>query len=128
MASKWKSRYSPGKKVSTHQYILEIVCGRLASKDGKELPHYFWKLPEWKWQYIKNSSACKNLREKHGEDKVLDFVLKNNVWSLKASWVDKAISDWSFSNEVKKIEKLDTVDKPTTGKAKKSKTNLFKGL
>ena len=85
MAGKWNSKYSPGKKVSTHQYILEIVCENLAKKQGKELPFKFWQLKDWKWNYIKQSNLCKKLRQKHGDNKVLDFVIKNNIWSLKTN-------------------------------------------
>lgn len=130
MDHKWNSKYSPGKKVSTHQYILELVCENLARKNGKELPYKFWELKEWKWNYIKQSNLCKELRDKHGDLKVLDFVKKKRIWSLKASWIDQALSDWFFSVDgpVKDAPKIDTVDEPTVGQKKTPKTNFFKGL
>ena len=125
--NKWDSNYSPGKKISTHQYILEIVCGNLAKKEGNELPLFFWKLKDWKWKYIKQSNRCKFLREKHGELKLLDFVNKKNIWSLMPDWIDEALSTWVLPPLPKETE-LDINTTPSLGQPKKSKTNLFKGL
>lgn len=125
--NKWKSKYSPNKLISTHQYILEIVCENLARKDSKELPLKFWELKDWKWKYIKQSNRCKTLREKHGEDKLLDFVLKNNIWSLAANWIDEALTTWQVT-EAPKVPELDIITKPSLGQTKSPKTNLFKGL
>lgn len=127
MSQKWTSKYSPGKKVSTHQYILEIVCGNSASKEGIELPDQFWKLKDWKWRYIKQSNKCKILREKHGDLKVLDFVIKNKIYSLSANWIDEAISKWEFTDKVTPSS-LDVSQEMSKGRSQPKKTNIFEGL
>lgn len=125
---KWTSKYSPKKQVSTHQYILEIVCENFARRNNKELPFHFWKLKEWKWNYIKNSHKCKELREKHGDLKVLDFVIKKRIWSLQPSWIEEALTNWVVAQIDPTKENLDIKTEDSSGKKTRAKTNIFKGL
>lgn len=126
---KWKSKYSPGRYISTHQYILEIVCENKAVKDKVDLPFQFWKLPKWKWEYIKNSNSCKILRKTHGDLKVLDFVKKNRIWNLSAKWIDGAIAKWNYNApQPKNEDKIINKNTNSIGKKPSPKTDLFKGL
>ena len=74
------SRFSPGKKVSVFHIILEIVCENKAKKENKDLPTFFWKLPDWERFYKSQLRAVSKLCNKHGDEKVYSFVKKVKIY------------------------------------------------
>ena len=96
---KYNSRYSPDKKVTCAQLIIEIVCENRAVKDDKELPIKFWDLDEWNKFYRMQLRYCHKLCKAHTPSKVLAFIWQKKIWDLRAKWLDEAVSEFVFNQE-----------------------------
>lgn len=45
---KFKSKYAIDTYITPAQYLAEIMCERIARRDGKQLPFRFWQTDNWK--------------------------------------------------------------------------------
>ena len=81
--SKYKSRYSDG-YITAAQYILEIVCEKKAAYDKKDLPTYFWKLPEWAAYYKRCLRQTHKLLKTYDERAIIR-ALKSKESEMKYS-------------------------------------------
>lgn len=116
----YQSRYSPGKNVSGFHLILEVVCENKAKKDKKDLPTFFWRLPEWEKFYKQQLRACSKLCKNHGESKVLAFIKEKNIFSLNAKWIDEALSEYSFKENIPEAPPVENIgDGKSIGVSKK---------
>lgn len=100
----WISKYSPKKYITVNQYILEIVCEAYAKKQGKDLPLQFWKLDEWKKEYLSQTRAVSRLLKKYSAKAILQAIRGRNIWSLRPKWVENIIAQ-----EEKKIQAAEKV-------------------
>ena len=127
---KYYSRYSPEKKISPHQYVIEFICENKAKKDRVDLPTHFWKIPKWEKYYKSQLRACVKLCDRHGHSKVLAFVKERKIYSLFAKWLDEAIGNFQFSEVELSIEnEVSRENLGCSGIIKKDKVkDLLKGL
>jgi len=124
---KYKSRYSPGKDVTIHNLIIEVVCENKARTENKELPTFFWKLKEWASYFKSQLRKCHQLSKTHGAEKLLSFVKKNNIYSLHAKWIDDALSKFDHKDVSEKQETIQVV-KQEEIKLPQKKAKWLKGL
>lgn len=94
--SKYPSRYSPDKWVSSYQYITELICEKKAQQDGKELPIKFWEIKEWRNFYRYQITLAASLVKKYGEESVI-AALKDRrcyrTYSLRAPFLKPIIEE-----------------------------------
>lgn len=111
------SKYSPEKHISELQYIVEFVCERRAKSLGKDLPNYFWNLPEWKSYYMSQLRATQRLITKYS-GRIILSVLKANggIYSLRAKWVEKLMiqeyNKVSLDRQTSTSVEVDVVENP----------------
>ena len=93
MSSKatWPSKYSPKKTITANQYILEIVCEANARRQGKDLPLQFWKLEEWRKEYLSQTRAVSKLLKKYSAKAIISVIRSKNIWSLRPKWVENVV-------------------------------------
>jgi hypothetical protein len=108
---KYKSLYSPGKKINATKFITELVCKKRAENLKTTLPIKFWELKEWKNFFIIQMKYAYKLLEKYSEETIIDTIQKKNIWSLQAKWVeDEILKAEQKKNKVrcthKKLKKL----------------------
>lgn len=90
--SRYKSRYTP-EPIYIHaaQYLCEYICEAKARKEKKDLPFYFWELPEWKSYFKSQVNTANALLKKYKMEAIL-AVLKDKknygVYSLRAAWLE----------------------------------------
>ena len=108
--SRYDSRYSPDRKVTAAQYIIELICEKKAKTEGKDLPIKFWNLPEWekffKMQLRKCHSLLKQYHEKAIIRALMDFGAVR-IYSLHAPWLIPIIEKYQkiVLLEIAKIDK-----------------------
>lgn len=101
MPSKWyeqtdkrgyPSKYSPGKFVTGAQYLIELLCERKAALDKKTLPTHFWRIEEWRKEFVAQTRSVNQLLKKY-DLRALVHVLHANprIYSLRAKWVQPKI-------------------------------------
>ena len=94
--SKFPSLYSPKKFVTATQYIIELVCQKKATKEKKDLPLQFWKLPEWEKFFVSQLRKCRLLLKKYDEMAIIN-ALRNkrayNITNLFAPWLIDIIEE-----------------------------------
>jgi len=115
---KFKSRYSPGKDVTIAQYITELICEKKASISGKDLPIFFWKLPEWQKFYKSQIHTAYGLVRNYDSNvliKVLNSPEAKRQFSLRSpkllSLFKKAQAD---INRIKEISENRTEQENTS--------------
>jgi hypothetical protein len=113
---KYKSKYSPGKLVTGHQYIVELVCEFNAKKLGRELPMHFWNFQEWRTYYVVQSKYCSELRELFCDEAILRAVKEKRLYNLRPNWIRDIIAKHEAiiqkeKSVVKKVEEY--VEQPT---------------
>lgn len=79
---KYPSRYSPDEWVTAAQYIIELVCEKIAKKHGKDLPAKFWNLPEWETIFKSQLKQCHGLLRNYDERAVIRALNSKGAWSL----------------------------------------------
>lgn len=87
----YQSRYSPGKMVSAAQMLAEIMCARQAMKDGRELPLYFWKVPEWEKNFKRQIREANGILKLFSASAVFAALKTRDgrkIVSLGAPWLD----------------------------------------
>lgn len=122
---KFDSRYSPGKKITAQQYIIEYVCENNAKKRGGELPNKFWEIEEWKTFFRSQTFVCSKLCKNHGYEKLLAFVREKKIYNLLPKWINEALVDFTFTPVAEEKPTVKQVKNPT-GKNTKRKTKFDK--
>lgn len=77
--SRFQSSYGAG-YISLPQYLAELMCERLAKKNGKTLSIKFWDLPEWRKHYLFQVTVASRLLKKYHQNAIFE-VLKANKWA-----------------------------------------------
>lgn len=100
-ASPYKSFFGGG-FVSSGQYLAEVMCARMAKKQGKELPQHFWNLDAWKRTFLYQLRLANGLLKLY-EPLALIAGLKRAkfVFSLNA----KMVLDPLFKEEQEKLNR-----------------------
>lgn len=134
-SSKYPSRYSPGKWISSSQYITELICEKKAQKNKKDLPNEFWNLPEWKKFYKQQILAACGLLKIY-DDKAIIRALQNkaawSIYSLRAPHLDDIIKEEQrlLELEQEKVKPINLDLKSTDSKPRieKSRKNIITKL
>jgi hypothetical protein len=90
--SRYPSRYSPGGFVTEAQYIIELVCERLAQKQKKDLPVRFWNLPEWKLIFAGQLRATHALLKKYSAKAIINIIKEKKIDNIRTKWVEPMIA------------------------------------
>lgn len=89
---KYKSRYCSNENyITALQYIVERICAAKARYDKKELPFYFWEIPEWKGFWSSQTRRVSQLLKKYREDAIIKVIDKKPIYSLYAAWIEELI-------------------------------------
>lgn len=109
--SKYESAYGGG-FITSGQFIAELMCGRLAKKNKKELPNKFWNMPAHKRSFMQNILAANALLKMYHPKAIIAAIRKApNLYSLRAPWLDDLIKQEQEQLEAFE-EKVET--QPTT--------------
>ena len=99
-----KSKTS-GEEVSDTTYLAELVMLRKYHRERKNLPAYFWNLPEYKEEFQKQKVQAVRLRKIFSLQAILN-VLNDNKWVF--SLYVKKLSTM-FKVEERKIGRLESI-------------------
>lgn len=86
---KFNSKYTDDDKdISPAQYLAELVCERIAKKDGNALPVKFWNTDRWKNIFLQQLLAANTLlKVYHPLAVIRGLRLQKTVYSLRAKWL-----------------------------------------
>lgn len=93
---KYPSKYSNGKEVTAAQYLVEIVCERIAKRKKKDLHFRFWLSKEWEKEYKGQISSANKLLKKYGFSDIVDALKTtqgNKIYSLRAPHLPDIIDE-----------------------------------
>lgn len=107
--SKYPSRYSKNKYVTSAQYIVELICEQSAKHSKKDLPLQFWKDPEWSKFFRSQTGKVNKLLKKYDDKAIINAVKNKRLRSLLAMWVEGVIQDEQKILDSKKIQKLNSL-------------------
>lgn len=107
--NKYPSKYSPNKEVTSLQYICEIICEKNAKQTGRELPVFFWKLPQWEKFYKSQICLAKKLLDNYSDAAIIKALRDKRtvkIWSLGAPWLIPVIKEYQtkINKEVVEIK------------------------
>lgn len=107
--NKYQSKYSPNKEVTSLQYICEIICEKNAKQTGRELPVFFWKLPQWEKFYKSQICLAKKLLDNYSDAAIIKALRDKRtgkIWSLGAPWLIPVIKEYQakINKEVVEIK------------------------
>jgi hypothetical protein len=94
--SRYHSRYSQG-FVTAAQYIIELICEKKARTENKDLPIFFWRLPEWEKFFVFQTRPANSLLKKYSADSIIKSLLDKRTWktySLYAPWLIPIIEEY----------------------------------
>lgn len=85
--SRYISKYG-GENISLPQYLAELMCERLATKNNKTLVFKFWEIPEWKKHFQFQVVMAGRLLKKFHAETILEVIKLNKyAYSLNAKWL-----------------------------------------
>jgi hypothetical protein len=129
-ASRYPSRYSPGKFVTEAQYITELICEKKAAIDKKELPVRFWNLPEWNQFFRQQITAARTLLSQYNVRAIVAALNSKSAWniySLRAPHLKIMIEEHQKNLKVVVVRE-ETVDVDTTSKPRPTLANKKSAL
>ncbi len=89
----FQSRYGGG-YITAAQWLVELVCERLARKNKTTLPHLFWGRVEWRKTFLLQVQKASALLKKYSLP-AITAALKTpdgqRAYSLGAAWVEEII-------------------------------------
>lgn len=94
------SKFSPDREIREDQYIAEILCENRAARLKIKLPLKFWEIPEWAKFFVFQIRFVGPKIKKHGFNKVLSFVKKKYIYSLSAKWIDQALDEYKYNDDI----------------------------
>jgi len=133
-SSKYQSKYCDG-FITAAQYITERICERIAFKDKKTLPRYFWKDKEWFKKFRLQIKFANQLLAEYPADciiKALRSPKASKIYSLGAKFILVPLIEAEVNKPKSVIEETPVVDLSNIPKVevpkKKSKLSLLKDL
>lgn len=118
---RYMSRYGGG-EVSPSQYLAELICENIASKNKTDLEYKFWNNEIWKKTFVSQVIAANSLLKLYQPQIIVSVIIKaikkrKNVYSLRAKWLH---------DELKKESLLQQRTAPTTTVIVKKTTEIEK--
>jgi hypothetical protein len=106
------SKYGAG-NITAPNYISEIMCERLALKDGiASLPHKFWSIPRWKKIYLQQILAANSLLKIYSPTAIINTLKKNpRCYSLRAKWLEDIFKAEQEEVDKKNKKMLEAIEK-----------------
>ena len=96
---KYPSKYSNGKEVTAAQYIVEMICERIAKRNKKDLHYRFWMSKEWEKEYKGQIASAHKLLQKYDFSDIVNALKSTDgikIYSLRAPHlsdiIDKTVS------------------------------------
>lgn len=96
---KYPSKYSNGKEVTAAQYIVEMICERIAKRNKKDLHYRFWVSKEWEKEYKGQIASAHKLLKKYDFSDIVNALKSTDgakIYSLRAPHlsdiIDKTVS------------------------------------
>lgn len=96
---KYPSKYSNGKEVTAAQYIVEMICERIAKRNKKDLHYRFWVSKEWEKEYKGQIASAHKLLQKYDFSDIVNALKSTDgikIYSLRAPHlsdiIDKTVS------------------------------------
>jgi hypothetical protein len=106
-ASCFQSRFGGG-NITPANYIVEIICERLALKEGlSSLPFKFWSTTKWKKVYMQQLLIATGLLKMYSPTAIIAGLKRNpKCYSLRATWLDDCFKEEQekYENKRKSIE------------------------
>lgn len=130
---KYLSKYSNGKMVSAAQYITEIICEHLATKEKRDLHYRFWLNKDWEKFYKSQIFSANKLLQKY-EDKAIVAALKTpkgqKIYSLRAPHLTAMIEEQAkiLSSQNTKLTQSINRSVDSSGKNTQQKLNILDKL
>jgi len=130
---KYLSKYSNGKMVSAAQYITEIICEHLATKEKRDLHYRFWLNKDWEKFYKSQIFSANKLLQKY-EDKAIVAALKTpkgqKIYSLRAPHLTAMIEEQTkiLSSQNTKLTQSINRSIDSSGKNTQQKLNILDKL
>jgi hypothetical protein len=86
---KFNSKYTDDdKEITPAQYLAELVCERIAKKDGKTLPVKFWNTDRWKKIFLQQLLAANTLLKVYHPIAIIRALrTQKTSYSLRAKWL-----------------------------------------
>lgn len=111
-ACSFPSRYGGG-YITASNYITEVMCERLALKDGVgSLPHKFWNTPKWKKIYFQQLLIANSFLKMYSPTAILNTLRRNpKCYSLRARWIDDQLKNEQDELDKKKKQMEESVKK-----------------
>lgn len=130
---KYLSKYSNGKMVSAAQYITEIICEHLATKEKRDLHYRFWLNKDWEKFYKSQICSANKLLQKY-EDRAIVAALKTpkgqKIYSLRAPYLTAMIEEQTkiLSSQNTKLTQSINRSVDSSGKNTQQKLNILDKL
>lgn len=116
---KYTSKFSPNKKITGAQYIIELICQNLAKANNEELPIKFWENPSWGRFYRSQLRRVHKLLEFFPEHVLITVIKTYNIFSLYPKWViDLFIKEYKKENSIKNIDYDEQISRITNSTGK----------
>lgn len=75
--AKFSSLSTPGIKQDLSNYLVELAF--LRTNKGSRMPPKFWRLPRYKFRYMREIKGVRKFIKDYGEPIILDIALKNYI-------------------------------------------------
>ncbi len=131
------SRYTD-KLVSDGQYLAEVMCERMAKKEGKDLYKHFWSDEKWIRPFKLQLRFANQLLKIYSFKAIINALNTfqgKKIWSLSAKWFDPIIKEedkklkvQAENLQLKPIQEKIEIQVPEKRKTFKEKGNLLDKL
>jgi hypothetical protein len=130
---KYPSKYSNGKEVTAAQYIVEMICERIAKKNKKDLHYRFWISPEWEKEYKGQIAAAHKLLKKYDFNTIVHALKStegSKIYSLRAPHLSDIIDKTALIRKQQPILQTKNIERNLldTGKIKHNKLTIIDKL
>jgi len=88
--SKYPSRYAPDTFITGQQYLVEIICERMARYQKKDLSIYFWKTEEWKDSFKRWGRVVSKLSKEYSAEAIIRALKDKRAgmrWSIHSDFM-----------------------------------------
>lgn len=127
--SNFQSNYG-GEWCTAAHYLVEIICEKIAKKDGNSLPNKFWNVDKWKKTYRHQIIAANGLLKMYDAKAIMKAIRHpkaKTVYSYGAHFILVPLIEIEQEqiNQLKlnptEIQEVDITEKPKVMQKKKSR-------
>ena len=102
--SKWG-----GGKITAAQFIMELLCEKIATWRKKTLTNKFWLEKEWKQTYILQMLHVNALLKVYPEQVIITSIKRvEKLTSIKVPWFQNVLKEeydkWKLKQKIEKVE------------------------